>query len=95
LTLNRISTGVPGLDSLIEGGIPSGFTAMIAGNSGTGKTILSSHFVYDGLTSKDEDGISFLLMNLKHNFMPTTKGLEWTLKNSKDKRSLHIWTLLH
>ena len=57
MTLNRISTGVPGLDSLIEGGIPSGFTAMIAGNSGTGKTILSSHFVYDGLTSKDEDGL--------------------------------------
>jgi circadian clock protein KaiC len=94
LTLNRISTGVPGLDSLIEGGIPSGFTAMIAGNSGTGKTILSSHFVYDGLTPSKTD-YTFLLMNLKHNFMPTTKGLEWTLKNSKDKRSLHIWTLLH
>jgi predicted NACHT family NTPase len=46
--LERISTGVPGLDSLIEGGIPKGSTIMVVGNSGSGKTILSSHFLYDG-----------------------------------------------
>jgi circadian clock protein KaiC len=45
----RISTGVPNLDSLIEGGIPRGFAVMVAGNSGTGKTILGSQFIYNGL----------------------------------------------
>lgn len=38
--LERISTGLPGLDSLIEGGIPRGSTVMVAGNSGSGKTIM-------------------------------------------------------
>jgi circadian clock protein KaiC len=75
LTLNRISTGVPGLDSLIEGGIPSGFTAMIAGNSGTGKTILSSHFVYDGLTSKDEDGLYISFNESKTQFYANNERL--------------------
>jgi len=50
MTLERISTGVTGLDTLIEGGIPRGFTVLVGGNPGTGKTILTSHFLYEGLT---------------------------------------------
>lgn len=49
MTIERISTGIPVLDTLIEGGIPRGFTVLVAGNPGTGKTILTSHFLYDGL----------------------------------------------
>jgi circadian clock protein KaiC len=49
--VERISTGISGLDALIEGGVPAGFTILIAGNPGTGKTILTSHFLYEGLKS--------------------------------------------
>jgi circadian clock protein KaiC len=49
VTLERSSTGIAGLDALIEGGIPRGFTVLIAGNPGTGKTILTTHFLYEGL----------------------------------------------
>jgi circadian clock protein KaiC len=49
MTIERISSGVPTLDPLIEGGIPKGFTVLVAGNPGTGKTILTTHFLYDGL----------------------------------------------
>ncbi|TLX82262.1 MAG: hypothetical protein E6L04_10300 [Thaumarchaeota archaeon] len=49
MTLERISTGIASLDALIEGGIPRGFTVLIAGNPGTGKTILTTHFLYEGL----------------------------------------------
>ena len=49
MTIERLSTGIPALDELIEGGIPRGFTVLVAGNPGTGKTILTSHFLYDGL----------------------------------------------
>ena len=49
MTIERISTGISVLDTLIEGGIPRGYTVLVAGNPGTGKTILTSHFLYDGL----------------------------------------------
>lgn len=49
MTLERISTGIATLDALIEGGIPKGFTVLVAGNPGTGKTILTTHFLYQGL----------------------------------------------
>ena len=44
MTVERLSTGISGLDALIEGGIPKGFTVLIAGNPGTGKTVLTISF---------------------------------------------------
>lgn len=49
MVIERISTGISTLDALIEGGIPRGFTVLVAGNPGTGKTILTTHFLYEGL----------------------------------------------
>src|SRR2546422_2938602 len=54
VVLQRISTGIAGLDSLIEGGIPRGFTVLIAGNPGVGKTILAAHFLYEGLKNGEK-----------------------------------------
>lgn len=71
--MKRISTGVPGLDSLIEGGIPKGNTAMIVGNPGTGKTILCSHFVYEGLTTKDENALYISFSESKTQFYANTE----------------------
>jgi circadian clock protein KaiC len=64
----RISTGVPGLDPLIEGGIPKGSTIMVLGSSGSGKTILCSHFLYSGLTTKEENGLYIPFSEFKAQF---------------------------
>ena len=72
--LERISTGVPGLDSLIEGGIPKGSTVLIAGYSGSGKTILCSQFVYDGFT-KDENGLYISFSESKAQFYANIRTL--------------------
>ena len=40
----RISTGVPGLDEMMGGGIPAGEATIVAGASGSGKTVLASIF---------------------------------------------------
>ncbi len=38
--LAKIETGVPGLDTLTHGGIPEGRATLVAGKSGTGKTVM-------------------------------------------------------
>lgn len=72
--LERVSTGVPGLDSLIERGIPKGSTMMVAGNSGSGKTILCSHFLYSGL-SKGENALCISFSESKEQFYANMKTL--------------------
>ena len=45
---HRLSTGVPGLDEMMDGGIPSGDVVMLAGPAGTGKTTFATQFVAAG-----------------------------------------------
>ncbi len=45
----RVSTGIPGLDPLLEGGLPPGKSYLITGGSGTGKSIFCMQFLLKGL----------------------------------------------
>jgi circadian clock protein KaiC len=75
IPLERISTGISGIDGLIEGGIPKGSTVLIAGNPGTGKTILTAHFLYDGLI-KDENALYVSFSESKEQFFVNTERFE-------------------
>jgi circadian clock protein KaiC len=45
--LERVPTGIKGLDELIEGGIPRGYSMVLIGGSGTGKTIVGSQILFN------------------------------------------------
>ena len=53
----RTQTGIRGLDENLEGGFPRGGMVMIAGNPGTGKTMLCGEFLYHGAAVRMENGI--------------------------------------
>ncbi len=46
--MERLSTGVLGLDELIEGGIVKNSVVLVTGKTGTGKTLFCSSFLYEG-----------------------------------------------
>jgi circadian clock protein KaiC len=52
----RLSTGVRELDALMGGGIPEGDSILLAGPSGSGKSVLGSQFIAEGLR-QNEPGI--------------------------------------
>ena len=47
-TIERVNTGIVGLDEMIEKGFWRGSTTLMAGPSGAGKTILALHFIREG-----------------------------------------------
>ena len=47
-TQQRVNTGIPGLNEMINGGFFNGTTNVVSGESGTGKTIFGSQFLYEG-----------------------------------------------
>lgn len=55
--LERVKTGVEGLDDLIDGGVIKGEVILLAGSTGSGKTIFSSQFIYNGATLYNEKGV--------------------------------------
>ena len=44
----RITTGIDGLDKLIEGGFPEKTAILLSGGPGSGKTLLGMNFLLDG-----------------------------------------------
>ncbi len=44
----RVPIGVPGLDSMLGGGLPTGYSLLVVGPSGSGKTILATAFLAEG-----------------------------------------------
>ena len=46
VTINKLSTGVPGLDEIVGGGLPEFSFNIIAGAPGSGKTTLAHQFVF-------------------------------------------------
>jgi KaiC/GvpD/RAD55 family RecA-like ATPase len=56
----RVSTGITGLDKLMQGGYIPNDVYLVTGGTGTGKTIFCSQFLWDGL-KKGENCIFFSL----------------------------------
>jgi len=44
----RLSMGIPGLDEMMGGGVPRGYSLLVAGPSGSGKSILAGAFLAEG-----------------------------------------------
>jgi circadian clock protein KaiC len=57
LKTDRVQTGIPGLDGLIQGGLESGDFVLLVGGIGTGKTIFSSQFAYQGAQSLGQPSV--------------------------------------
>jgi circadian clock protein KaiC len=45
---DRLLMGVPGLDAMLGGGLPRGYSLLVAGPSGSGKSLLAAAFLAEG-----------------------------------------------
>lgn len=85
----RISTGVPGLDKLMEGGFLKNDIYLVTGGTGTGKTLFCSQFIMDGL-QKGEKGIFFSLEELPEDIVADSKNFGWDFQKYIDKKMFLI-----
>ncbi|WP_213948205.1 ATPase domain-containing protein [Luteibacter sp. dw_328] len=54
--VRRLGTGVPKLDAMLGGGLPRGYSLLVAGPSGSGKSILAAAFLVEG-ANQGETGV--------------------------------------
>ncbi|MBI4021698.1 MAG: AAA family ATPase [Candidatus Aenigmarchaeota archaeon] len=55
--MDRVKTGITGLDDILSGGIPRNQVMLLTGTAGTGKTIFCSQFIHAGLKAHKEPGV--------------------------------------
>jgi circadian clock protein KaiC len=68
---------VRGLDQMLGGGIPRGYSVLLAGPSGSGKTLLTNQFIVDGI-GKGEAGVIAVFEKRPNDYLQTTpRGTEF------------------
>ena len=88
----RLSTGVPGLDALMNGGIPAGNALLITGPSGTGKSVLAAQFVAEG-ARHGEMGLVVLFEQVHAKYLRWAAGFGLDLEGMAREGHLHIMPL--
>jgi len=80
-----VPTGVPGLDELISGGFPRGRVILVLGGPGTGKTVLASQFLYNGISEHNENGILVSLDEGQNHFVTEMMKFGWDFKKAEEE----------
>lgn len=86
----RTKTGVPGLDDILNGGIPRENLVVLSGDPGSGKTILCLEFLYNGAMKYKEPGVFISLEESKEEVMKIATYFGWDLKTLLNEKLLEI-----
>jgi circadian clock protein KaiC len=85
----RLSTGILDLDKLLGGGIPEGDSVLLAGPSGTGKSVLATQFIAAGLR-QGEAGIIAIFEERPEGYVNRAASLGLDLKGPQRSGKLKI-----
>jgi circadian clock protein KaiC len=81
----RLTSGIPALDGMMGGGIPRGYSVLVAGPSGSGKTVMSNEFILEG-ARRGEPGVIAVFEKRPNDYASTTphgSALEDLIKKKK------------
>ncbi len=89
--MNRVKSGISGLDELTEGGFPEGSSVLISGGPGTGKTIFCMEYLYAGAHDYDEPGVYVTLEEGAHNLWWNVQRFKWDVQALERDNKLKIY----
>jgi circadian clock protein KaiC len=99
--VERASTGVAGLDSILGGGLPTNHIYLLDGEPGTGKTTLALQFLLEG-TARGERGLYVTLSESSLELEGVAQSHGWTLDaieifelSTADAPTVDEYTLFH
>jgi circadian clock protein KaiC len=89
INTERVTTGIPGMDQLLEGGYPKGRSVLVTGDPGTGKSIFALQFLVEGLR-RGEKGIYVAADEGPTDILEQAASLGWDLDKHIKKKELAI-----
>ncbi len=76
-TYSKVKTGIPGLDSVISGGLKMGRTVTVSGPPGSGKTTFGLQYLYSGAKDFDEPGVYVIMSQNIEDVKNDCKSYGW------------------
>jgi circadian clock protein KaiC len=88
--MKRVTTGIPGLDQMLDGGFLPQTANLIEGAPGTGKTTLGMQFIYNGIVDSNESGIILTFEEFPKQYYRDAATLGWDFKRLEKQGKLRI-----
>lgn len=88
--MNRVTSGIEGLDELIEGGFPEGRSVLLSGGCGTGKTIFGMQFIFNGAAKYNDPGIYVSLDERPELLREDMLRFGWDVRKLEDQNMVQI-----
>ena len=88
--VERIPTGIPGLDELMEGGYEEGSINLVSGKTGTCKSIFCAQFIFHGASKFDEKVLYVTTGDTIKNIRRQAKRFGWDFEGMEKKNRLRI-----
>ncbi|MHA2248720.1 MAG: RAD55 family ATPase [Candidatus Kariarchaeaceae archaeon] len=89
---NIISTGISGLDSILNGGFIRNRTILLQGNAGTGKSTFAMQFLVNGVIMSNEPGLMLLMEYDIDDIIDDMSSFGWPIKELITSGMLKIVT---
>ncbi|ODS39708.1 hypothetical protein BEH94_06890 [Candidatus Altiarchaeales archaeon WOR_SM1_SCG] len=86
--IQKTPTGIAGFDDLLAGGLPRGWTVLLSGSSGTGKTIFCIQYLYEGATKFNEPGVFVACEESPGKIKKAVSGFMWDLEKLEKEGKL-------
>lgn len=77
-SIEKLQTGIPGLDLITNGGLPKVRTTLVTGTAGSAKTIFAGQFLAEGI-KKGEAGVFVTFEESADDIRANLKGLGWDI----------------
>ena len=93
MVIERVESGIPGLDKVIEGGFVKNSTNLVAGTTGTGKTIFGCQYILKGL-QKGENGVYITLEQSTEDILADIGRFGWDVLFKKyiDQKKMILYS---
>ncbi|MEM2112082.1 MAG: ATPase domain-containing protein [Candidatus Bathyarchaeia archaeon] len=85
----RVSTGIKGLDEMLDGGFPEGRVILLCGGPGTGKTIFSLQFLA-AAAERGEHGVYVTLEEPKSLVLENVEVFGWKLREREANKTFRV-----
>src|SRR5829696_2642026 len=89
LSSRMISTGIPGLDEMMDGGTLTGNTVLVAGPSGSGKSTAAIQFIAEGVR-QNEPGVIAIFEETTQKYVDQAKGFGFDLAKMSRQGKLEM-----
>ncbi len=88
--IEKLASGIDGLDQICQGGLPKGRSTLISGTAGSGKTVLAAQFLIKGLENWGEKGVLVSFEERPQDMIHNVSAFGWNFQETVDKGDISI-----